>query len=46
MIGNVEHSVEKSYIDNLEALEFLNLDPFRTSPEFLSDQKWFIPSLS
>ena len=32
------YSVEKSYVDNLEALKFLYLTLLRTSLEFLIDQ--------
>ena len=37
--GNVVYSVEKSYVDNLEAWKFLDLNLLRTSLEFLIDQK-------
>ena len=37
--GNVVYSVEKSYVDNLEAWKFLDLILLRTSLEFLIDQK-------
>ena len=37
--GNVVYSVEKSYVDNLEAWKFLVLNLLRTSLEFLIDQK-------
>ena len=36
--GNVVYSVEKSYVDNLEAWKFLDLNLLRTSLEFLIDQ--------
>ena len=36
--GNVVYSVEKSYVDHLEALKFLDLNLVRTSLEFLIDQ--------
>ena len=44
--GNVVYSVEKSYVDNLEAWKFLDLNLLRTSMEFLIDKKKLIPSLS
>ena len=45
--GNIVYSVEKSYVDNLEALKFLDLNLLRTSLiEFLIDQKQLIPPLS
>ena len=34
---NVVHSVQKSYVDNLEALKFLHLNLLSTSLEFLND---------
>ena len=37
--GNVVYSVEKSYVDNLEAWKFLDLNLLRTALEFLIDQK-------
>ena len=37
--GNVVYSVEKSFVDNLEALKFLDLNLLRTSLEFSIDQK-------
>ena len=40
------YSLEKSYVENLEAFEFLDLNLLRTSLEFLIDQKQLIPSLS
>ena len=39
MMSNVVYSVEKSYVDNLEAWKFLDLNLLRTSLEFLIDQK-------
>ena len=44
--GNEVYSVEKSDVDNLEALKPLDLHLFRTSLELFIDQKKFIPSLS
>ena len=35
--GNVVYSVENSYVDNLEAWKFLDLNLLRTSLEFLID---------
>ena len=36
--GNVVYSVEKSYVNNLEAWKFLDLNLLRLSLEFLIDQ--------
>ena len=37
--GNVVYSVEKSYVDNLEALKVLDLNLFTTLLTFVIDQK-------
>ena len=39
-------SVEKSYVDRLEARKLLDFNLFKTSFEFLMDQNIFFPDLS